>query len=73
MPNSCSTEPAGVIELFESPDIHTVKESFKKIEDLLDSTRRITSSEEIARWASIAITQCQIASMCAVRALTGGK
>lgn len=58
--------------LFESPDIKTVKDQFKVIEELLDSTRRITTSPDISRWASIAITQCEIARMCAVRALTGG-
>ena len=65
------TSPA--IELFESPDIKKAKDAFKEIEELLDSTRRITNDENVSRWASIAITQCQIASMCAVRALTGGK
>lgn len=64
---------ASPIEMFESPDIGITRESFKTVEDLLDNVRRITTDPEVSRWASIAITQCQIASMCAVRALTGGK
>lgn len=62
-----------VIEVAASPDIVATKRCFKEVEDLLDSTRRITNDPEVARWASIAITQCQIASMCAVRALTTGE
>ena len=63
--------PDPPIQMFESPDIALIKDGFKEIIEHLDSVRRMTKDAEVARWASVAITQTEIASMCAIRALIG--
>lgn len=54
----------------ESPDVIEARKHFEGVIELLDSLRRISTDVAVLRWASIAITQCEIAEMCTVRALT---
>lgn len=61
------------IELFEQPDVVAAKAKYAELVEELDELRKISKDPDVARWASIAITHTEIASMCAIRALTGGK
>ena len=61
------------IELFEAPDVQAAKQKYAELVEELDDLRKISKEPDVQRWASIAITHTEIASMCAIRALTGGK
>lgn len=61
------------ITLFEQPDITSCKQKYAELVEELDDLRKVSKEPDVQRWTSIAITHTEIASMCAIRALTGGK
>lgn len=52
------------------PNVQSCKKDFAKIIDALNNMRTVTSSAEVKRMVSVAITEAQTAQMWAVKAIT---
>lgn len=55
---------------YSNPQVGDVKAMYAEIIDTMNALRNGTDSPDVKRLASTAITQAEIASMCAVKAIT---
>lgn len=66
---SVSWNPKG----YDNPLVGEIKQAFAEAIDILDRVRTHSDDPQVKRLASTAITQAEIASMCAVKAVTWSK
>ncbi len=58
---------------YDNPAVGEIKQKYADIIDEMNNLRNKSDDPDIKRLASTAITQAEIASMCAVKALTWSK
>ena len=58
---------------YDNPLVGEIKSKYAEIIDTLDKVRNESEDPQVKRLTSTAITQAEIASMCAVKAVTWSK
>lgn len=58
---------------YDNPVVGEIKQQYAEIIDTMNKLRNDSGDGEVKRLASVAITQAEIASMCAVKAVTWTK